>query len=127
MESCWQILREISGDVKYFSSLDLTNMFYSLEVSREVIESGAQNFLSPWGAFRMLRVASGLSLAPSFASSLLLEKLYLDGENTWSYIPFVRSFYDDLTISSKSSESLLDHSEKVAMVLRKSRYGVKPC
>ena len=117
MESCWQILREVSSDAVYFSSLDLTNMFYSIKVSQEVLDQGYQNFLTPYGAFRMLRIASGCSLAPSFASGLLLEKLYLDSENNWSYIPFVRSFYDDLTITSKSGETMYDHAEKVSMVL----------
>ena len=117
MESCWTILRDVSSNAQFFSSLDLTNMFYSCQLSQEILKSGFQNIICPFGSFRLLRLASGCSLSPSFASGLLMKKLYTDSDNNWQYIQGIKAFYDDLTISSKVGETLVEHAEKVAQIL----------
>jgi len=119
MESCWTILHEVSSNAQFFSSLDLTNMFYSCQISQEILKSGFQNIICPFGSFRLLRLASGCSLSPSFASGLLMKKLYTDSETNWQYIQGIKAFYDDLTISSKVGETLIEHAEKVAQILDK--------
>jgi len=117
--SCWDLLRSIAANTKYLTVIDLVNMFYSCEVSEEVIASGFANFSSPYGCFRLLRGATGCSFLPSFINQQLVEELYKDGEGNLSFIHNLATFFDDITLGSKMGESLEDHFNKVDTLMER--------
>lgn len=117
--SCWDLLRSIAANTKYLTVIDLVNMFYSCEVSEEVVASGFANFSTPWGCFRLLRGATGCSFLPSFINQQLVEELYKDGEGNLSFIHNLATFFDDITLGSKIGESLEDHFNKVDTLMER--------
>ena len=117
MISCSDILKNIVQDAKYCTVLDLSNCFYSIPYSKNVIDSGYTQFLTEFGSFYWVKAAQGSSILPSFMTQYLLKRIYMDSEKKNSYIPGLSSFYDDLIISDKTSTTLKEHFEKVVDVL----------
>jgi hypothetical protein len=99
-------------------------MFYSIENSKEVLESGVTQFTSPFGVFRLLRAVSGGALSPSFAQMTVLKELYKDSDNLPNLIENLFNFYDDITLATSSTHSLYEHATLLANVIdRINRMG----
>ena len=75
MISCLDILRTLAQDCRYLSLLDISNCFYSVPMSKEVLDTGYNNILTPWGAFVCTRALSGNSIVPSFVTNYLNKKM----------------------------------------------------
>ena len=90
---------------KYMTKIDLTMMYYMLELDDESKE--LTTIVTPFGKFAYQRLAMGLKLSPDEAQSVI--EAILDGLDVEVYI-------DDVGIFSDSWE---EHMEKVAAVLRR--------
>ena len=119
MSSCLDILRTLAQDCKYLTLLDISNCFYSVPMSKEVLESGYNNILTPWGAFICTRALSGNSIVPSFVTNYLQKKLFMDSEGVSQFLAAVYSFYDDISVKSFKGESKMSHFAKVALVIER--------
>ena len=119
MLSCYDQLRAMCSGTKFISSLDLSNMFYSLKNSEEVIESGAVNFTTPFGVFRLLRSIQGGALSPSFANSIIMKRLHLDSQDIPNYLDTTFSFYDDINLASAEHYTMIEHAYHLADLLNR--------
>ena len=119
MMSCQDILRSLVADIKYLSLLDISNCFYSIPVSQEVLDSNFNTILTPWGSFICKRALSGCSIVPSFMNNYLMKRLYLDGDQNCQYLQGVQNFFDDVTIASKMGETLESHVLKLSCVIER--------
>ena len=119
MLSCYDQLRDMCSGTKFISSLDLSNMFYALKNSDQVIESGAVNFTTPFGVFRLLRSIQGGALSPSFANTVIMKRLHLDSQDIPNYIDTVFSFYDDINLRSADNYTLIEHALHLADLLNR--------
>ena len=118
MVSCFEQLRSIVSGTNYLTTIDITNMYYSIKLSKQVIESGAANFTSIYGTFRFLRGISGNGMTPSFANNLVLKYLFMDSKEIPTFLQQLSSFYDDISLSSRT-ESMEEHAENVAYLIRR--------
>ena len=119
MSSCIDILRTLAQDCKYLSLLDISNCFYSVPMSEEVLKTGYNNILTPWGAFVCTRALSGNSIVPSFVTNYLQKVLFMDSEGVSQFLSSVFSFYDDISVKSFKGESKISHFQKLALVIER--------
>ena len=119
MVSCYDQLRDMAAGTKFLSSIDLTNMFYSLKNSPELVESGAVNFTTVYGVFRLLRSLQGGALSPAFANNVIMKRLNLDSQGIPSYLDSVFSFYDDINLTSGDHKTIIDHASDLADLLNR--------
>ena len=119
MTSCYDNLRNMASGTKYLSTVDLSNMFYSLKNSQEVVDSGAVNFTTVYGVFRLLRSIQGGALSPAFANTVIMKRLHLDSQGIPSYLNEIMSFYDDINLCSKDSYTIIDHALDLADLLNR--------
>ena len=119
MTSCYDQLRQMCSGTKYLSSIDLSNMFFSLPNSKELIESGAVNFTTVYGCFRLLRSLQGGALSPAFANNVIMKRLNLDSQGIPSYISDIFHFYDDINLTSKDHYTIVDHANDLADLLNR--------
>lgn len=87
-----QIFDSLRGQ-KFFSTLDLTNAFLSIELDPET--SHYSSFCTRRGLYKFLRLPAGLHNSPHVFNQLIVEKLLSD--LMWTQ---VLPFLDDLTIPS---------------------------
>ena len=119
MISCLDILRTLAQDCRYLSLLDISNCFYSVPMSKEVLDTGYNNILTPWGAFVCTRALSGNSIVPSFVTNYLNKKIFMDTEGVSQFISSVFNFYDDISVKSFFGESKMSHFSKLALVIER--------
>lgn len=90
---------------KYFTKIDLTSFYYTLELDDESKELAT--IITPFGKFAYQRMAMGLKTAPDEAQALI--EHILDGLEVEVYI-------DDVGIFSNTYE---EHLEKIRQVLQR--------
>lgn len=98
-----------------FAKLDITSMFWQIEIAPEDIEKTA--FTTNYGLFEFLMMPFGLTNAPATAVRLMREVLRgLDGVICYVY-------FDDILIFAKNLEELIN---RITLVLSRIReHGIK--
>ena len=101
MESCHSIIERISKS-KWISCCDLEKAYYSMKCSKELLESGLQNILTPIGCFRIKALITGSSITPVLLYEYLQK--YLNSDVDGNYDPLrlsqILAFYDDINLVS---------------------------
>lgn len=127
------LLKNMIGDVKYLTIIDLKNCFYSLSVDEETLEQGFNNICTPWGTvYTIVRAVTGMSFVPAYLSNILNHYLHVDENGFYSMLTWIISFFDDLIIHSTHLDSKEDHINKVKLVLKRLKrigfkVGLKKC
>ena len=117
MESVHSIVQGLAR-FKWASQVDLSNCYYSIPLSKAVLKSGYSNFLTCFGAFKLLRCPQGASGAPQTLQKILFKHLYhdesgkLDNQNVFQ-------FYDDVSVLDDRHTSLFEHLDKFLLVLER--------
>ena len=104
---------------KYFAVIDLTKGYYQAPLSEESRE--LTSFITPFGKFEWLRVAMGLTGAPSYFQRAMADEV-LQG--------LVRNicevYLDDIIIYGKTKEEFLENLDTVLARLEKFNVSVNP-
>ena len=87
-----EVLQKRSG-YKYFTKLDLTKFYYTLELDDE--SKDLCTIITPYGKYQYCRMPMGLACAPDFAQSVIED--VLQGLNVETYIDDVAIFSNDFT------------------------------
>ena len=111
-----QILEDLGG-CKYFTTLDLLNGFYNLEIKPSDRYKTA--FSTHDGHYEFIRLPMGLKNSPSIFQRMM--NAVLQGSlGKYAYI-----YIDDIVIYSKTAKDHLKHIEKILLQLREANLRIK--
>ena len=117
MTSTYENLRQnVTGAVR-ISSLDLTNAFLAIKLSKETVDSGICDIVTSLGQFSFLRGITGQNLTPSFLNAHVSEHLSRNTEGDIDFLDNICGHYDDIQIVSGKHETESDHIDKLITVL----------
>ena len=95
MDSTSNIIHELSS-CKYLTSVDLTKAYFALPASKELIDSGYNNFVCHRGSFSLLTALTGHKNTPFFLQQIIQK--FLNNDNQGNFDPITSSkikvFYD---------------------------------
>ncbi len=109
----WDQLQSIPKS-KYFTQIDLTMGYHNLKIKDSDCCKTA--FVVPWGHYEYSRVPFGLKTAPRAFQCIMAD--------TFSDLPFVRVFLDDILICSLNKEDHLNHVETVLKRLKEANISI---
>ena len=116
MTSVLESIKSKIGNAGKLSSLDLKNCYYNLEVSQEVLDSGVQNFICLFGAFRFRSALTGAANSPQILLSYLAQNMHVDKEGFLSYLPWLIWHFDDLSVWSSKETSVETHLDRLEIL-----------
>ena len=106
-----QILENLGG-CKYFTTLDLLNGFYNLEIKAS--DRYKTGFSTHDGHYEFIRLPMGLKNSPSIFQRMMTAVLQ-DSLGRYAYI-----YIDDIVVYSKTAKEHLEHLERVLLQLREA-------
>ena len=112
------ILSQLGG-AKHFSTMDLTDAFWSIPVAEEDIPKTA--FISKYGLWEWVSMPFGLANAPP-TQQRFMEKIF--ASLLWQCC-FV--YIDDILIYSQSFDDHIEHIERVFNVIKDNKLVVQAC
>ena len=117
MTSTYENLRQNVTGAVIISSLDLTNAFLAIKLSKETVESGICDIVTSMGQFSFLRGITGQNLTPSFLNAHVSEHLSRNTEGDIDFLDNICGHYDDIQVVSGKHETDSDHVDKLITVL----------
>ena len=112
-------LNELLPHVRYCTSIDLRQAFWSIPVDQETLDSGIQNVLTSWCVYRLKRSLTGLSKTPAKLISYINENIHFNERGELDPIQPLLNLFDDLNLFSYSNETLDEHVQKVQIFLQR--------
>ena len=122
-----EIVQTLSSEAYWLTQVDLAKCFFSMSVSKRVLDSGINNFICPLGVFQCNRAQTGNLSIPAHLYSYLHE--YLENDLEGNYSPLVSpilTFYDDLNMFSHRHVPFEHHLSALRELLQRvARSGFK--
>lgn len=110
----------MTPSVKFITTIDIKNCYYSFPLSMETIESGIGNIITERNAYTLLRGITGAAPLPAWLQSYTNKYLNLDSQGTYSPLGAVLiKWFDDLILASHEAVSLEDHLNEVYILLER--------
>ena len=120
------LLSPIIKKSKYITTIDLKKCFYSIQVDKESMDSGAMNVLTEKAAYIMKRALTGFCQTPSYLVQTMQKYLHLDKNGQLDFIQNLLIFMDDIILYSESEEELQNHILEIEKLLNRLHLiGVK--
>jgi hypothetical protein len=114
-----EILDSLSGAI-YFSTLDLSQGFYQLEIERK--DRSCTAFVTDRGQYQMKRLPMGLKISPSaFSRMMTIAMAGLNYEKCFVYLDDVIVFGRNLDQHNKNLMTVLERLRKVNLKLNPSK------
>jgi hypothetical protein len=110
------VLDDLGGAV-YFSQLDFSKSFLQFWLAEECRELTAFT-IEGMGKFHYNRLPLGIKKSPAIHDRMIASIL--------GHLPFVRIYFDDITIFSKEFDEHVDHVRQVLTILREVNLKINP-